>query len=130
MTKELGFLVASSVWCVVLFLPYIFARIQVWGLVPAVSYPENPPALPAWAQRAHRAHLNMVENLAPFAALVLTAHVIGANDANTAMGATIFFWARIAHAVCFIAAIPWLRTAAFGVSLAGEAMILYAILMK
>ena len=52
------------------------------------------PALPPWAERARRAQANMLENLPHFAALVLVAHAAGLSNAQTALGATIFFWAR------------------------------------
>ena len=45
-----------------------------------------------------------------------------------AWGALLFFWARVAHAVVFIAGIPILRTLAFVVSVVGMAMIFIAIL--
>ena len=41
-------------------------------------------AVPAWIERGRRAHTNMVENLAPFACLVLVAHVAGKANATTA----------------------------------------------
>jgi uncharacterized MAPEG superfamily protein len=75
-----------------------------------------------------RAHINMAENLAPFAALVLVAHVTGAANAITAMGAAIFFWSRLAHALMFIAGLPWVRTLAFVVGVVGELLILTQIL--
>lgn len=128
MTTDLTMLVWSSVLCVVLFLPYVLARVTGWGLSATVGYPKNPPALPDWAQRAQRAHLNMAENIGPFAALVLVAHVTGAANEATALGALIFFWARVVHAVVFIAGIPWVRTLAFVVSLVGEALILIQLL--
>ncbi|MBI3513960.1 MAG: MAPEG family protein [Proteobacteria bacterium] len=130
MTVDLTMLVWSAILCIALFLPYVLCRIGVWGLVETVGYPTNPPALPAWAGRAHRAHLNLVENLVPFAALVLVAHVAGAANATTALGATIFFWARLVQAVVHILGVPWLRTLAFFVSLAGEVIILTQILAK
>ena len=55
----------------------------------SAAYAVQTP-LPGWAERAKRAHINMAENLAPFAALVLVAHVTGAANATTAMGAAIF----------------------------------------
>jgi uncharacterized MAPEG superfamily protein len=55
----------------------------------------------------------MVENLAPFAALVLVAQIAGVANETTAFGALLFFWARVAHAIVFILGIPWLRTLAF-----------------
>jgi len=68
------------------------------------------------AGRAHRAHRNMLESLVLFAVLVLVAHVAGKANANTALGAMIFFWARLAYGVIYIAGIPWLRTLAWAVS--------------
>ncbi len=127
MTTDLLYLALSAGLCVVLWVPYILSRIQTWGLTNAVGYPENPPALPPWAQRATRVHLNMVENLAPFGALVLVAHVAGAASGMTALGAALFFWGRIVHAGVFIAGIPWLRTLAFGVSWLGMVLIFIEI---
>jgi uncharacterized MAPEG superfamily protein len=128
MTVDLKMLVWTAVLCVVLFLPYVLCRILTWGLVPTVGYPTNPPPLALWAQRSHRAHLNLVENLGPFAVLVLVAHITGAANATTALGATLFFWARIAQAVVHILGIPWLRTGAFFVGVIAMVMILTQIL--
>jgi len=112
-TTELAMLVWTVALCGILWVPYILARMMVWGLVDTVGYPDNPPPLPGWAQRAQRTHLNLVENLAVFAPLVLIVHVTGTANEVTAFAASLFFWARIAHAVIFIARIPWLRTLAF-----------------
>jgi uncharacterized MAPEG superfamily protein len=128
MSTDLVMLAWSSAFCVVLFLPYVLARSMVWGLVDTVGYPKNPPPLPDWADRAYRAHLNMVENLVPFAALVLVAQDGGRASATTALAATLFFWARVAHAVVFIAGIPWLRTLAFLVGVVAMAMIFFAVI--
>ena len=65
------------------------------------------------AYSADRAHLNAVECFAPFAALVIIAHVAGKADAMTALWATCFFWLRLAHAVVYWLAIPYVRTLVF-----------------
>jgi uncharacterized MAPEG superfamily protein len=39
----------------------------------------------------------VVENLAPFAAVVLIAHVAGRNKGLTTLGAELFFWGRLAR---------------------------------
>ena len=127
MTIDLLMLTWTAILCGVLFLPYVLCRIWVWGLVATVGYPKNPPALPDWAQRAHRAHLNLVENIGPFAALVLVAQVGGAADPATALGATLFFWARLVQAVVHILGIPWVRTLAFFAGLIGEIIIVLEI---
>ena len=68
-----------------------------------------------------------MENLAPFAVLVLVAHVTGKANATTALGAQIFFWGRIAHAALYITGIPYARTAAFTVAFVGEILILFQL---
>ena len=65
----------------------------------------------------------MIENMVLFAALVLIAAVAGKANATTAMGALIFFWARLAYAVIYLLGVPWLRTVAWSVSVIGMVMI-------
>jgi uncharacterized MAPEG superfamily protein len=62
--------------------------------------------------------------LAPFAILVIVAHLTGKANSTTALGATLFFWARVAHAATYLAGIIYARTAAFFVGVVGELMIL------
>jgi len=127
MTTDLLYLTLSAGLCAVLWVPYILSRIQTWGLINAVGYAKDQPALPDWAQRLTRAHANMVENLAPFAALVLVAQAAGAASETTALGAAIFFWARLVHAVVYTLGVPWLRTLAFAVSWVGMLLIFIEI---
>jgi len=44
---------------------------------------------------------------------VLVVQVTGKNDSMTAFWATSYFWIRVAHAVIFWAAIPYIRTILF-----------------
>ena len=85
---------------------------------------DTPLQFPDWAARTRRAHANLIENLAPFAILVLIAHVAGLANEASAQGATIFFWARAAHFLVYSAGIPYVRTLAFGIALVGELQIL------
>ena len=41
----------------------------------------------------------------------------------TVLGAQLFFWGRVAHAALYIAGIPWLRTAAWLLSVVGLLLI-------
>jgi|SRR5579883_658994 len=100
----------------------IGAQMQV-GLPPLVGNREKFPELSGWAGRAQRAHRNMLEHLVLFAVLVLVANATGKANATTALGAELFFWARIAYAMIYLAGIPWVRTAAWGVSIVGLLMI-------
>jgi uncharacterized MAPEG superfamily protein len=59
---------------------------------------------------------------------VLVAQISGRSDATTAVGAEVFFWARLIYVPVYVIGIPWVRTAVFFVSLAGMAMILTRLL--
>ncbi len=100
----------------------IGAQAQV-GLPPLVGNRDNVPAMTGFAGRAQRAHRNMLESLVLFAILVLVAQVTGKANATTALGAQLFFWARVAYAVVYWIGIPWVRTATWAVSLVGLVMI-------
>ena len=56
---------------------------------------------------------NAVETFAPFAALVLVAHVAGRETALTGFWAAPFFWIRLAYAVVYWLAVPFMRTLLF-----------------
>ena len=123
MTPELSLLV----WAVALAFAQMLvavsgATLQV-GLPSLAGNRDNLPALTGWAGRARRAHRNMLENIVLFAALVLVAHAAGISNAMTLLGAQLFFWGRLAHAVIYVAGIPWLRTAAWAVSAVGMVLI-------
>jgi uncharacterized MAPEG superfamily protein len=76
-----------------------------------------------WAGRAQRAHHNMLESLVLFAALVLVAVVSEKTNATTLLGAQLFFWARLAYAVVYLAGVPWLRTLIWLASMIGLVLI-------
>jgi uncharacterized MAPEG superfamily protein len=129
LSYEFRMLAYSAFLCLVLWIPYILSEIQVRGLSRAVGYPTGKyDDLPDWAQRTQRAHMNMVENLAPFAALVLLASIADQASAATALGAALFFWARLVHAIVHIAGIPWARTLAFTVAWIGNLIILWEVI--
>jgi uncharacterized MAPEG superfamily protein len=81
------------------------------------------PELTGWPGRATRAHRNMLESLILFAVVVLVAHLTGVRNSMTLLGTRLFFWGRVVHAIVYIAGIPWLRTAAWCVSVAGLVLI-------
>ena len=129
MTSDLWYLTILAVFSVAWTTIYPVGLAQVAGGVPwAFGSRDTPLELPVWLNRARRAHANLVENLAPFAVLVIVAQITGKADATTANGAAIFFWARIAHALVYTAGIAYVRTIAFIVGVVGETMILMRIL--
>ena len=129
MTNELICLTWVTVMTAVMWMPYILNLIIVRGLVDAVGYPEDPAPLAPWASRMKAAHSNAVENLVVFAALVLVAHVSGANNEATALASVIFFWARLVHFASFAFRVPWIRTSAFVVGFACQMTLAWQILV-
>jgi uncharacterized MAPEG superfamily protein len=106
----------------------LLAAIAQVGFLPLVGNRENLPAFAGWAGRAQRAHRNMLESLAIFAALVLVVQLAGKTNGATALGAQLFFWSRLAYAPVYVIGIPWLRTALWGVSFVGLLQILLQLL--
>ena len=110
-------------------LTLVQAVIAVQGALMQVGLPtlagnrEGLPEIKGWGGRAARAHRNMLENLVLFAILVLVAVAAGKTNAMTLLGAQIFLYARIAYAAVYIAGLPWVRTAVWGVSVVGLAII-------
>lgn len=98
------------------------ATLQV-GLGTLAANREKQQELTGWVGRMQRAHRNLLENLVLFAALVLVAVVAAKTNATTAMGAQVFFWARLVYAMVYGAGIPWLRTGVWAVSVVGMVMI-------
>jgi uncharacterized MAPEG superfamily protein len=90
-----------------------------FGLPHLAGHRERLPAATGWAGRAQRAHHNMLESLVLFAVLVLVTEVTNKNSAMTGLGAQLFFWARLIYAVTYVIGVPWLRTGAWVISVAG-----------
>lgn len=77
--------------------------------VPRPVYPVDAP----WADRARRAHLNAIENLAVFAPLVPVGAIIEVSTQATMLSARIYVVARLIHYFIYVAGIPVIRTLAF-----------------
>jgi uncharacterized MAPEG superfamily protein len=125
MAGDLFWLVCTALLSLLIPTVYLVGRTQTpGGLAWAFGNRDTKLTTPAWAERAVRAHANLTENLAPFAIFVLAAHAAGKSNDTTALGAAIFFWARVAHLAVYAAGIVYLRTLVFAVGVIGEVMIL------
>ena len=69
-----------------------------------------------------------MENLAIFAPIVLTAHVLGISNGATRLAVVVYFFARLLHFVVYSAGIPAARTLAFTAGWAAQIVILASIL--
>ncbi|MEX0923245.1 MAG: MAPEG family protein [Rhodovibrionaceae bacterium] len=115
MTTDLSMLAWTALFTVLLWIPYILALIGKTGLKAVLTYRADGTPLPGWAERARKAHYNAIENLAPFAAVVLVAHLAGAANEATAAAAVVYFAARIVHYAVYVAGRPYVRTLSFAV---------------
>ena len=115
MTTDLKMLAWVAVITLLMWLPYILARMQRSGVMETLTYAADDDPLPVWAARAKRAHTNAVENLAPFAAVVLVAHLAGEANGTTAVWSIVYFWARVVHYIGFMSGLPFVRTLSFAV---------------
>lgn len=105
----------------------VVALVSHSGLMVSVGNRANLPELPGWGGRAVRANNNMSQNLVLFAAAVLAVVLTGTTNPTTLLGAQLFFWGRVAYAVCYLGGIPWLRTLSWLVSIAGVVMVLWQL---
>ena len=114
LTPELYFLALVAFATALMWIPYLLARIGIRGLLPVMGNPDPSQAPdPAWVDRARRAHVNAVENLAVFAPLVLVAAFAGVSTPATVLAAKTYLVARLVHYVVYAAGIPVVRTLAF-----------------
>jgi uncharacterized MAPEG superfamily protein len=123
MTHDLQMLVWSAALALAQMLIAVLVAISIVGLPALASNREGLSPFTGVALRAQRAHLNMLENLAVFAVFVIVAHLTGKANATTALGTTLFFWARLVYAGVYLAGIPWVRTAVWTVSFVGMVMV-------
>ncbi len=128
MSPDLTYLVWAAALTMVQLLIVIVGASFTIPLPVLAGNRETPVEGKGWLGRAQRAHRNILETLVLFAILVLVAHVTDRANATTALGAAIYFWARVAHAAIYIAGITWIRSLAFGVSMVGLVLILLQLL--
>jgi uncharacterized MAPEG superfamily protein len=130
MNVELAWMTYTVAMTALFWLPYVLDRIAVRGLWPVLANGRPEDALPhsLWAQRAIRAHVNAIENLAIFVPAVVTAHLLNISTPATRMAAIVYFFARLTHFIVQTLGIPVVRTLAFTVGWAAQLVILASVL--
>lgn len=126
MTTELIYLVLTMILASSLWIPYVIGVTRYPEQAgDAFARPATLSQLPDWVQRAHRAHLNILETAMPFAILVLLAQILNVSTMVTVIAAGAFFWLRVVHAAGMISGVirfpvrpiiftlSWLCTLAF-----------------
>lgn len=81
------------------------------------------------AGRAARAYANFRETFPAFAALALAIEVLGAGDWWTGLGATLYFWSRVAYLPAYLAGIVWIRSFIWNFSAIGLVIMLWRLVV-
>jgi uncharacterized MAPEG superfamily protein len=119
-------------WSVVLGLVQLFAAAALMTRQRGMQWNAGardgvPTPLTGVAGRLERAQRNFLETFPFFAAAALAVALTGRSDAMTALGAQLYFWARVAYVPIYAAGIPYVRSFVWAVSLAGLLLVLGGI---
>ena len=128
MTTELFYLLCTSLLTGALWVPVVIGYVRSRGVLTPESYRVAPTStLPDWVNRANRAHVNAVENFAPFAAVVLVGHLIGVHGAITELCAATYFYARLLHAAVHVSGFGHFKARTVLFTVAWAAFVTFAI---
>ena len=128
MSVELLMLVYSAILFLAVILVQAGLAISQNGLMAQAGSRDNLSEPTVLRKRLQRLTANIQENLVMFAIVVLVANAAGVSNDTTALGATIFFYARVAHAIVYAFGWPMIRPLLYFVSLYGLVVILLEIL--
>ncbi|HET7083954.1 MAG TPA: MAPEG family protein [Rhizomicrobium sp.] len=97
--------------------------------LPYASGPRDAPCPPVGVLtgRLLRAFHNFRETFVYFAVSVILVTVLNKTNAHSALGAQLYFWARLVYIPIYAAGIPFARTAAWAVSIVGLVMVFAAL---
>ena len=87
-----------------------------------------PPPVTIITGRLQRAFRNFRETFVYFAVAVLVVTALAKNSPTSALGAQIYFWARVAYVPVYAAGMPVVRTLVWAASIVGLVMVLLAAL--
>lgn len=128
MTTELTYLV----YAVILLIAHVLIQATFSDLAKGIGWalgpqdePRDQPPVPARIERALR---NYLETLPAFIALALILKVTDLGTSGSALGAAIWFWARVAYIPAYASGVPLVRSVAFFASLGGLALMILPLL--
>lgn len=127
MTPALFWLAATLVLAIVYIFAPAFVRTQRLGMKWNAGPRDVTADSGAVAGRLARAQTNLFETLPLVIGAVLIAHVANADAGRTALGVQIVFWSRVVYLPLYGFGVPYLRSLAWVVGLAGLVIILFAI---
>ena len=119
LTSEVYYLILITLFCGLLWVPYVTERFFRIGIKETCGYGEKNINIPQWASRAKLAHVNLIENLPLFAILIIVITFQDYNNQQTETGSMIFFYSRILHYFIYVFGVPYFRTLFFVASWIG-----------
>ena len=122
MTPELQYLVYGAILLVVHVLVQATFSDLSKGLGWALGPQDESRQQNVYADRIQRAVRNYLETFPAFIALAAALAISGMGTETTALGAAVWFWARVAYIPAYASGIPLVRSVAWFVSLGGLAM--------
>jgi len=127
MTVELTMLAYSVALLFLLILIQALAGVLAQGLPEMAGSRDNLAEPKPFQARTKRIVDNHREGLALFAPLVLIAAVAHVSNQATVLGAQLFFYARVVHAVLYLTGVAWVRPLAWGAGIVGTVMVFAAL---
>jgi len=128
---ELGAELSALVWATALLIVLVAvqatAGVRTQGMVLAGSR-DNVPPPGVFQARMLRVVDNHREGLLMFGPLAIAASVMNLDSGTAALGAQLFLYSRVAHALLYIFGVPMVRPLVWAVGLAGTVMVLLAVL--
>ena len=115
----------GTVYLLAAVIPSVLGRGMPWAAGPR---DEPAPAIGKLGARLDRAWKNFVETFPLFVAAVLVEAQVPQDSEIAAMGAQLYFWGRVAFLPLYAIGVPFLRTIAWTVALAGIVMVLLGAL--
>jgi uncharacterized MAPEG superfamily protein len=88
---------------------------------------ESLPPLSGIAGRLARTVTNFTETFPFFAAAVLALQVTNHSSQLSVLGASLYFWARVAYVVVYALGVPLVRSLIWNVAFAGIVMLIVAL---
>jgi len=124
---ELLMLALSVALLFVLVLIQASAGTSAQGLMKMAGPRDDLGPMTVWQARTKRCVDNHREGLIMFAPLVLIAAQLDVHTWMTVWGAQLFFYARVVHALVYLAGLPAIRPIPWAVGIAGTVMIFLAL---
>ena len=123
MSVELMMLVYSALLLLLIILAQAGLAIGQNGLMAQAGSRDSLAEPSVVRKRLQRLTANMQENLIIFSIVVLAANAAGISNETTVLGASLFFYARLAHAVVYAAGWPMIRPLFYFVGVYGMVVI-------